>query len=183
MKNLCGPYCCRFHQNMNTAENENAFFSGQRFGLRIHGCFILTNIYASAKDFYLSIVYHVCVCSPFQCFHGTRRQNVHKGRNAPSAGATTTCVAPCRVAHSYTCHSCVALTQVELRVGDDAPARPVTEKAWLKSTGLLPLAADPSGSGTFLYVNYDSRDASDGGCDSPAHFEGCHVYYLKVLET
>eukprot|EP00904_Undaria_pinnatifida_P008263 jgi/Undpi1/4567/HiC_scaffold_18.g07921.m1 len=73
----------------------------------------------------------------------------------------------------------VIINEVELRVGDDAPARPVTEKAWLKSTGLLPLAADPSGSGTFLYVNYDSRDASDGGCDSPAHFEGCHVYYLK----
>lgn len=57
--------------------------------------------------------------------------------------------------------------------------RPVAEKKWLKSTGPLPLGSDPS---TSQDPNYDIRSPSDGGCDSPSHFEGCHVYYMKVLE-
>lgn len=67
--------------------------------------------------------------------------------------------------------------QVELRVGIDAPARPVTEKKWLKDMGMLPMGGDVSSSGD---PNFDSRAASAGGCDSPTHFEGCHIYYIKV---
>lgn len=64
----------------------------------------------------------------------------------------------------------IVINEVEFRVGDVAPVRPVAEKKWLKPTGPLPLGYDP---------NYDIRMPSDGGCDSPAHFEGCHVYYMK----
>lgn len=71
-------------------------------------------------------------------------------------------------------------SQVEFRVGDSAPVRPVAEKAWLKPTGSLPLGSDPS---TSRDPNFDLRTAADGGCDSPAHFEGCHVYYIKVCST
>ena len=63
-------------------------------------------------------------------------------------------------------------SQVEFRVGDVVPVRPVAERRWLKSTGPLPLGYKP---------NYDARAPSDGGCDSPAHFDGCHVYYMKVF--
>ena len=61
--------------------------------------------------------------------------------------------------------------QVEFRVGETAPARPVAEKAWLKTTGMLPLGQDPA---------HDIRGAAAGGCDSPVDFDGCHVYYIKV---
>lgn len=66
---------------------------------------------------------------------------------------------------------------MEFRVGEVAPIRPVAEKKWLKPTGLLPLGAD---TGTSGYPNYDVRPSSDGGCDPASHFEGCHVYYIKV---
>lgn len=62
-------------------------------------------------------------------------------------------------------------------MGDNAPVRPVAEQTWLKPTGALPLGSDPS---TSRDPNFDIRTVSDGGCDSPAHFEGCHVYYMKV---
>lgn len=71
----------------------------------------------------------------------------------------------------------VASYQVDFRVGETAPARPVAEKAWLKPTGMLPLGKDP---GSSFVVMHDARDAAVGGCDSPAHFDGCHVYYIKV---
>lgn len=67
--------------------------------------------------------------------------------------------------------SCVRLAQVEFQVGDSAAIRPVEEKAWLKPTGRLPLADGRS---------YDGRAAADGGCDSPAQFQGCQAYYIKV---
>lgn len=66
---------------------------------------------------------------------------------------------------------CRCLCQVELRVREDSPARPVAENKWLKDTGMLPLGRAGS----------DDRLVGDGGCDSPAHFEGCHVYYIKVI--
>lgn len=66
---------------------------------------------------------------------------------------------------------------MEFRVGKDAPAYPVAENPWLKNTGMLPLGADP---GSSADPNYDVRAPGDGGCDSPSHFEGCHVYYIKV---
>ncbi|CAN0009638.1 unnamed protein product [Ectocarpus sp. 12 AP-2014] len=69
----------------------------------------------------------------------------------------------------------IVINEVELRVGD-APVRPVSENAWLQPTGMLPLAADTGSSG---HPNYDNREPSASGCDSPAHFEGCHVYYIK----
>lgn len=56
-------------------------------------------------------------------------------------------------------------------MGDVVPVRPVSERKWLKPTGPLPLASTS---------NYDSRGASDGGCDSPAHLDGCQAYYMKV---
>ncbi len=84
----------------------------------------------------------------------------------------------CRHSTSLSLTGDTSLPQVELRVGDDAPARPVSEKKWLKETGMLPLAGDPS---TSSYPNFDNRAVADGGCDSPTHFEGCHVYYIKVL--
>lgn len=62
-------------------------------------------------------------------------------------------------------------------MGVTAPARPVAEKAWLKPTGRLPLGNDP---GSSFVPMYDVREAAAGGCDSPAHFGGCHVYYIKV---
>ncbi|CAN0223077.1 unnamed protein product, partial [Pylaiella littoralis] len=68
------------------------------------------------------------------------------------------------------------MQSVELRVGIDAPARPVTEKKWLKDMGMLPMGGDVSSSGD---PKFDSRAASAGGCDSPTHFEGCHIYYIK----
>eukprot|EP00904_Undaria_pinnatifida_P008259 jgi/Undpi1/4563/HiC_scaffold_18.g07917.m1 len=70
----------------------------------------------------------------------------------------------------------IIINEVEFRVGDSAPVRPVAEKAWLKPTGSLPLGSDPS---TSRDPNFDLRTAADGGCDSPAHFKGCHVYYIK----
>lgn len=69
-------------------------------------------------------------------------------------------------------------TQVDVRVGEDAPIRPLAEKAWLKETGSLPLGSDPSSS---LDPNYDERAASAGGCDAPGHMEGCQVFYIKVF--
>ena len=62
-------------------------------------------------------------------------------------------------------------------MGDDTPIRPVAEKAWLKPTGGLPLGYNWSSD---RKLSYDSRVAADGGCDSPAHFEGCQAYYMKV---
>ena len=63
-------------------------------------------------------------------------------------------------------------------MGSDVPARPVAESKWLDPTGQLPLvAADDLNPRA---PEFDIRPASDGGCDSPAHFEGCHVYYIKV---
>lgn len=62
-------------------------------------------------------------------------------------------------------------------MGEDAPIRPVAEKPWLKETGLLPLGGDTKSS---RVPDYDVRAASSGGCDSPGHFEGCHVFYIKV---
>lgn len=41
---------------------------------------------------------------------------------------------------------------------------------------MLPLGGGASSFGP----TYDVRAPSIGGCDSPAHFEGCHVYYVKV---
>lgn len=74
--------------------------------------------------------------------------------------------------------SCVRpLPQVEFRVGDDAPTRPVEEKKWLKPTGPLPLAYNYDSN---RELNYDIRSAELGGCDSPSHFEGCQAYYVKV---
>lgn len=67
--------------------------------------------------------------------------------------------------------------QVGLQVADDAPTRPVEEKKWLKPTGLLPLASNYDSDDE---LNYDSRSAEVGGCDSPFHFEGCQAYYVKV---
>lgn len=66
---------------------------------------------------------------------------------------------------------------MEFRVGEDVPARPVAEKAWLKTTGPLPRAGN---SGSSLDPSYDIRLPEDGGCDPPIHFEGCHVFYIKV---
>lgn len=70
----------------------------------------------------------------------------------------------------------IVISEVEIRIGVDAPIRPVAEKAWLKPTGLLPRGGNPSGSDP---PDFDARTVSEGGCDSPAHFEGCHVYYIK----
>ncbi|CAN0010264.1 unnamed protein product, partial [Ectocarpus fasciculatus] len=70
----------------------------------------------------------------------------------------------------------IAISEVEFRVGEDVPARPVAEKAWLKTTGPLPIATN-SGSG--FYPSYDMRLPEDGGCDPPIHFDGCHVFYIK----
>ena len=67
--------------------------------------------------------------------------------------------------------------KVEFRVGEDAPARPVAEKAWLKTTGPLPRAINGGGSDD---PSYDIRLPEDGGCDPPIHFDGCHVFYIKV---
>ena len=67
--------------------------------------------------------------------------------------------------------------QVEFRVGHDPPMRPVEENIWLRSTGPLPLAYNYDSS---RELNYDSRSVRDGGCDSPSHFEGCRVCYVKV---
>lgn len=70
--------------------------------------------------------------------------------------------------------------QVEFRVGSDTPARLVKESKSLKPTGQIPLVStDRDG----VIPDYDIRAAADGGCDSPAHFDGCHVYYIKVLHT
>lgn len=71
----------------------------------------------------------------------------------------------------------IILVKVEFRVGEDVPARPVAEKAWLKATGPLPRAIGPSSS---LDPSYDIRLPEDGGCDPPIHFDGCHVFYIKV---
>lgn len=63
-------------------------------------------------------------------------------------------------------------------MGIDAPARPVAESKWLKPTGPLPLVA-----GDFLNPRapqFDIRTGTDGGCDSPGAYDGCHAYYLKV---
>ncbi|CAM9212730.1 unnamed protein product, partial [Laminaria digitata] len=70
----------------------------------------------------------------------------------------------------------IVISEARFRVGDIAPVRPVAEKKWLKPTGPLPLGSDPS---TSRDPNWDIRTPSDGGCDSPTHFEGCHVYYMK----
>ncbi|CAM9500688.1 unnamed protein product [Scytosiphon promiscuus] len=70
----------------------------------------------------------------------------------------------------------VVISEMEFRVGEDAPARPVDEKAWLKPTGKLP-SGNPSSSGD---PYYDIREPEDGGCDSPIHFEGCHIFYIKA---
>lgn len=64
-------------------------------------------------------------------------------------------------------------------MGDDAPTRPVSERAWLKPTGDLPLAIEY---GSDFKLNYDARAAEDGGCDSPAQFEGCQSFYMKVWQ-
>lgn len=68
-------------------------------------------------------------------------------------------------------------SKVEFRVGEDTPLRPTAEKSWLKATGMLPMGSDVSSS---LDPNFDARLVSEGGCDSPAHFDGCHIYYIKV---
>eukprot|EP00904_Undaria_pinnatifida_P008258 jgi/Undpi1/4562/HiC_scaffold_18.g07916.m1 len=70
----------------------------------------------------------------------------------------------------------VVINEVQFRVGDDTPIRPVAEKAWLKPTGDLPLGYNWSSD---RKLSYDSRVSADGGCDSPAHFEGCQAYYMK----
>lgn len=70
--------------------------------------------------------------------------------------------------------------QVEFRVNEDAPTRPVPVKLWLKETGKLPLGGHNSNSGS---PSYDDRAASSGGCDSPGHFEGCQIIYVKVRVT
>ena len=57
------------------------------------------------------------------------------------------------------------------------PKRPVDEKAWLKETGMLPLGTNDGRT-----AHYDARASSDGGCDAPEHFEGCHAYYVKVSQ-
>lgn len=62
-------------------------------------------------------------------------------------------------------------------MGVDAPTRPVAEKVWLKPTGPLPRAGNP---GSSTEPVFDARSASDGGCDSPNHFEGCRVIFIKV---
>ena len=60
---------------------------------------------------------------------------------------------------------------------ENAPARPVPVKPWLKQTGKLPLGGHNSNSGSPMY---DDRAASYGGCVSPGHLQGCHVLYIKV---
>ncbi|CAM9499220.1 unnamed protein product [Ectocarpus sp. 4 AP-2014] len=70
----------------------------------------------------------------------------------------------------------IAISEVELRVGEDVPARPVAEKAWLKTTGPLPRAVNTGGSRD---PSFDIRLPEDGGCDPPIHFDGCHVFYIK----
>lgn len=77
----------------------------------------------------------------------------------------------------YACIALLLAPQVDVRVGEAAPTRPVAEKAWLKPTGMLPLGNDP---GSSFVPMYDVRDFATGGCDSPAHLDGCHVYYIKV---
>lgn len=67
--------------------------------------------------------------------------------------------------------------QVEFRVSSNPPARPVAVSKWLDPTGQLPLA---SALNAVVISEYDIRGAEDGGCDSPAHVDGCHPYYLKV---
>lgn len=72
--------------------------------------------------------------------------------------------------------------QVEFRVGSNPPARPVAESKWLEPTGQLPLVAADNNEDNSI-PDFDNRPAADGGCDSPAHFDGCHIYYIKVLRT
>lgn len=64
-------------------------------------------------------------------------------------------------------------------MGEYAPTRPVEEKSWLKSVGMIPMggASDISPDEA---ATYDARTASEGGCSNVGPFEGCHVYYIKV---
>ena len=62
-------------------------------------------------------------------------------------------------------------------MGVEAPARPVAEKKWLQPTGPLPRAGKYA---ITVEPDFDSRSASDGGCDSPNHFDGCRVIFIKV---
>lgn len=78
---------------------------------------------------------------------------------------------------SHDVHDSTVFFQVELRVGEYAPIRPVAEKAWLKETGPLSQGGNPSTSGD---PKYEQRSSEYGGCDTPGHLEGCHVFYIKV---
>lgn len=83
--------------------------------------------------------------------------------------------------HKKTSYVCTYIwpfpLQVEFRVNQDAPTRPVPVKLWLKQTGKLPLGGHNSNSGS---PSYDDRAASYGGCDSPGHLAGCQIIYVKV---
>lgn len=70
---------------------------------------------------------------------------------------------------------------MEFRVGEDAPARAVAEKPWLKETGPLPAGREDTSN--YNFPVFDSRLASEGGCDSPGVFDGCHIFYIKVRPT
>eukprot|EP00904_Undaria_pinnatifida_P006174 jgi/Undpi1/2687/HiC_scaffold_14.g06065.m1 len=68
-----------------------------------------------------------------------------------------------------------SISEVDIRVNEDAPSYPTTADSSWVPMGRLPLGADD---GTNTGVQYDPRPASEGGC-SAGHFEGCRVYNIK----
>ncbi|CAN0345437.1 unnamed protein product, partial [Ascophyllum nodosum] len=65
---------------------------------------------------------------------------------------------------------------VEFQIGENAPKRAVAEKPWLKETGPLPAGRVDD---DYDFPVSDVRVSSEGGCDSPGLFRGCHIFYIK----
>ena len=66
---------------------------------------------------------------------------------------------------------------MEFQIGENAPKRAVAEKPWLKETGPLPAGRVDD---DYDFPVSDVRVSSEGGCDSPGVFRGCHIFYIKV---
>eukprot|EP00904_Undaria_pinnatifida_P008908 jgi/Undpi1/5147/HiC_scaffold_19.g08498.m1 len=71
------------------------------------------------------------------------------------------------------------ITEVEIRVKEDAPAYPDSSanSKWVE-TGLLPAGGNPASSS----VSYHEKSASEGGC-SAGRLDGCNIYNIKDGEN
>eukprot|EP00904_Undaria_pinnatifida_P002876 jgi/Undpi1/1258/HiC_scaffold_109.g14172.m1 len=68
-----------------------------------------------------------------------------------------------------------SISEVEIRLNENAPSYPSTVDSSLVPVGKTPLGSNAATSSS---VPYDPRPSSEGGC-SAGHFEGCRIYNIK----